>query len=231
MGALDIPDNGGLRFNFEVSSDRLDMSWSQGSLGAVSSLTYITESMTSAAQTQVIVDITNGDQELSALNGIYIKQRDGTFGKVYTYYFRSGENPCMTFVDGYWQLCSRPRAGWCFRRHGESGAPPGGEWELAPRLMKPRSTLDNCPATSCRVRVTKAVGCGKPITWSRMAQADPEVVKGLGLVDALEKTGCALEAVGMELREELLERRPASSEGIFTDFSGTDPENCCVFEI
>ena len=124
-------------FNFEVSSDRRDMSWSRGSLGALSSLTYITESMTSAAQTQDIVDITNGDQELSALNGIYIKQRDGTFGKVYTYYFRSGENPCMTFVDGYWQLCSRPRASWCFRRHGESGAPPGGEWELAPRLMKP----------------------------------------------------------------------------------------------
>ena len=64
-----------------------------------------------------------------------------------------------------------------------------------------------------------------------MAHSDPEVVKGLWLVDALEKTGCALEAVGMELREELLERRPASSEGIFTDFSDTDPENCSVFEI
>lgn len=289
MGQLDIPDNGGLRFNFTMTTDRRDMTWSRGSFGAQSSLTYINSAMAMGQQTQVNVDISNASRSLRVLDGMYINNPDGTYRKVYTYYLAAGEQPCMTFLDGYWKLSSRPGGDWCFRQAGTSGTPPGGEWELAPRLMEPQADLQPSsgsewmatlcgvshrvrvtearpgmthgwyrlkgislndgtpfnksteiefvrPATSCRVKVTKAVGCGKPITWSQMAQADPEIVRRLGLVDSLEETGCAHNAVGMELREDLLERGAPLSGGdpvTLEDFidSDADTDERSVFEL
>jgi len=266
MGRLDIPDNGGLRFQFSVTADRRDMNWSRGTFGVQSSLDYIMTAMQST-QTQVNVDISNASRSLRALDGMYINKSDGSFSKAYTHYLQSNENPVMMLRDGFWQLFLRPGGDWCMRQPGEAPIPPGGQWEIAPRFMQATSdstpqpgsewiaVLDGAehrvrvieartwvmhsgwrrlngyslmdgttfdensapqfksPAVSCHVKVTKAVGCGKNITWSQMAHADPEVVGRLGLVDSLEETGCALQAVGMELRGDLLESRAPSSVG------------------
>merc|ERR1712039_98524 len=275
MGQLDIPDNGGLGFEFILSADRRDLNWSRGSFGAQSSLTYITNAIQRQPQTQINVDISNGSRKLNALDGMYVNGPEGTFVKAYTYYLEDDDNPYMIFRDGFWQLYLRRGGEWCMRQRGDAGVPPGGQWETAPRFMQARSDLvpransewlavledgvehrvrviearefytspgwrrlkgyslvdgttfdENdaprfkCPAVSCTVKVTKAVGCGKPIAWKDMAQADPEAIKRLGVVDALEQTGCAVQAVGMELREELLESQAPSdgSRAYFEDF-------------
>jgi len=75
---------------------------------------------------------------------------------------------------------------------------------------------------SCNVKVTSAVGCGKPINWSKMSQADPELVRQLGLVDALEEAGGTVGAVGLEIRPELMETStrastPERASGASTD--------------
>merc|ERR1711920_997538 len=107
------------------------------------------------------------------------------------------------------------------RTRGED--PPAQRW----RLLKGYSMVDDttfnednapqfrCPAVSCAVKVTKAVGCGKTITWSEMAQADPQVVERLGLIDSLEESGSAMQAVGMGLRPELVEFQESANGAYF----------------
>merc|ERR1711972_349912 len=170
-------------------------------------------------ETQVNVDISNGSRKLRALDGLYINNPDGTtYRKVHMYYLDSGEQPCITFVDGYWQLSCRPGAEWCFRQRGTSGTPPGGAWELAPRLMQPEKDpvpssgsewIATLAGVSHRVRVTDARP-GVTYGWYRLngysLDDHSTFDKDTGFQFVRRATSCCVKvtkAVGMELREDL----------------------------
>merc|ERR1711953_1150591 len=56
------------------------------------------------------------------------------------------------------------------------------------------------------VKVTHAVGCGKPINWSQLPVVDPDTISDMGISKTVEMAGTEFEAVGCQVRPELLEQ-------------------------
>jgi len=60
----------------------------------------------------------------------------------------------------------------------------------------------------CTVKVTKAVGCGKAITWSQMECVDEATVQALGFGTGIENFGQSVvdaAHVGLHKRDDMLE--------------------------
>lgn len=260
MRALDVPDNAGLRFTFTKTTDGRSLDWERSSFaGSHGSLNYLALGM-SSTEMQVTVDIAAGGYGLRKVDGTYLKQRDGTFAKLYSYYGGTGK-PRMLFSNGVWQVFADSDSQWCIQQPGSSDQPPSGQWEIHARFLQKvaEPTLARgqewicefqgmeqilrvddlksswsgslCSLTGvslttgtsfnldssinwirrntvCTVKVTKAVGCGKAITWSQMECVDEKTVQALGFATSIENFGQnVVDAahVGLHKRDDMLE--------------------------